>query len=254
MAVTDYAGARSGATPASPVPASPSAAARWRAVRAPIIEIASVLALFGAYNLGRFVATGREASADGHAADLVALERWLHLPSEAWLQRLAFRVPHLIDFCDHYYVLVHFPLTVGLLVWLYRYRRGGYTWAKRSLILATGAAMVVHIALPMTPPRLLPGLLMVDTGTRSGESAYGGASPFSGMANQYAAMPSLHVGWALLLAVVMISVCRTRWRWLWALHPVLTLVTVVVTANHYLLDAAAGAALVLAALALTERW
>lgn len=227
---------------------------RLRLSWAPLLEVASVLALFAAYNLGRWIATGREASADGHADALVALERWLHLPSEVTLQRWAFDVPHLIDFCNRYYVLVHFPLTVGVLVWLYVRRREAYTWAKRSLILATGAAMVVHIALPMTPPRLLPGLGMIDTGSRSGESVYGGTSPVGGLANQYAAMPSLHVGWALLLAVVLIGTSRSRWRWLWALHPILTTVTVVVTANHYLLDAVAGSALVLAALWLSERW
>lgn len=221
---------------------------------APLIEVASVLALFVAYNVGRWIATGREATADVHARDLVALERWLHLPSEAMLQRWAFDVPHLIDFCNRYYVLVHFPLTVGVLVWLYAFRRPAYTWAKRALIMATGAAMVIHIALPMTPPRLLSGLGMVDTGSRSGESVYGGASPVGGLANQYAAMPSLHVGWSLLLAVVLIMSSRSRWRWLWVLHPILTTVTVVVTANHYLLDAVAGAALVLAALWLAERW
>ena len=60
------------------------------------------------------------------------------------------------------------------------------------------------------------------------------------MSNEYAAMPSLHVGWALLIAIVLIAGCRTRWRWLWLLHPVATVFVVVSTANHYWLDGVAG--------------
>jgi hypothetical protein len=119
-------------------------------------------------------------------------------------------------------------------------------------VLATAVAMLVHIWLPMTPPRLLAGLGMVDTGLVSGDSAYGGGG-VSELANEYAAMPSLHVGWAVLLAVVLIRVGRRRSRWLWVLHPLTTLLVVVVTANHYWLDAAVGTALVLAALALMTR-
>ncbi|CAB4690574.1 MAG: inositol phosphorylceramide synthase [Actinobacteria bacterium] len=217
-----------------------------------VLEVASVLALFAAYNVGRLIATGREHSADGHAWELIDLERWLRLPAEATLQRLAFDVPHLVSLSDRYYVAVHFPVTIAVLVWLYLYRRPAYTWAKRALIVATGVAMVIHIALPMTPPRLLNGLGMVDTGAHAGQSVYVG-SPIGGLANEYAAMPSLHVGWALLLAVVLIHTGRSRIRWSWLLHPIATTVVVVVTANHYLLDVAAGAALVLVALWVTHR-
>lgn len=228
-------------------------ARRRTGVLAALLEVATVLALFGVYNVGRLVATGRVATADGHARQLVDLERWLGLPSEETLQRLAFRVPDLIAFADRYYVAVHFPITVAVLVWLYLFRRPAYTWAKWGLIVATATAMVVHIALPMTPPRLLPGLDMIDTGARAGQSVYAGTSPVGGLANEYAAMPSLHVGWALLLAVVLIRTCRTRWRWLWLAHPVITFVVVTVTANHYLLDGVAGSALVLAGLWVSAR-
>ena len=77
--------------------------------------------------------------------------------------------------------------------------------------------------LPVTPPRLLTSLGMVDTGHAGGMSIYQ-APVLGSMSNEYAAMPSLHVGWALLIAVVLIAACRTRWRWLWLLHPLATLV------------------------------
>ena len=134
---------------------------------------------------------------------------------------------------------------------VYRYRRPAYTWAKRALLLATGVALVFHVLVPVTPPRLLSSLGMVDTGHAGGMSIYQ-APVLGSMSNEYAAMPSLHVGWALLLAVVLVAACRTRWRWLWLLHPVATLFVVVSTANHYWLDGLAGSVLVLGALWVTR--
>lgn len=217
-----------------------------------VAETTLVLALFGLYNLGRLVAKGRLDTADGHARSLLDLEAALRLPSEAALQAWALGVPHLVGLADRYYLL-HFPVTVGVLVWLWVRDRPGYLWARRALVIATGVATLVHLWLPMTPPRLLAGLGMVDTGLVGGDSAYAG-SPVSALANEYAAMPSLHVGWAVLLAVVLVRVGRTRWRWLWVLHPLTTLLVVVVTANHYWLDAAAGMLLAVGALALASRW
>jgi len=235
----------------SPTTAPPAGRQRWARYVPALRETALVLVLFGLYNLGRMVATGRLDGADDHARSLLDLERTLRLPSEAALQEWALGVPHLVGLADRYYLL-HFPITVGVLVWLYVRHRPGYTWARRALVLATAVAMVLHIWLPMTPPRLLAGLGMVDTGRVGGNSAYVG-TPVSELANEYAAMPSLHVGWAVLLAVVLVTVCRSRWRWLWVLHPIVTLLVVVVTANHYWLDAVVGTALVAGALVLAAR-
>jgi hypothetical protein len=104
--------------------------------------------------------------------------------------------------------------------------------------------------LPMAPPRLVPAFGMVDTGTLLGQSVYP-ARTSSGVANQFAAMPSVHVGWALLVALGIVLVTRSRWRWLALLHPVLTAVVVTVTANHYWADGIVAAGLVGAALLLT---
>nr|WP_127479561.1 phosphatase PAP2 family protein [Nocardioides pantholopis] len=227
---------------------SPGAGPRTTARRLvpALLELVSVLVLFGAYNLGRLVATGRVAPADDNARAVLDLQAALSLPNEAFLQAQALQVHHLVGLADRYYLL-HFPVTIGVLVWLFVHDRTGYRWAKHALVAVTGVAMVVHIVLPVTPPRLLAASGMVDTGQRSGASVYDG-SPLSGLANEYAAMPSLHVGWALLLAIVLVVRGSSRWRWVWLLHPVLTTATVVVTANHYLLDAIAGAALVVLSL------
>lgn len=221
-----------------------------RVARPAASEAASVLVLLLVYNVGRIVANGRNHVADGHAWDLVRLQRALRMPDEVSMQALVLDVPHLVELANRYYLL-HFPVTIGVLVYLYARHRDAYRWAKRGLVLATGAAMAIHLLLPVTPPRLLEGLGAVDTGTRAGTSVYGG-SPVGALTNEYAAMPSLHVGWALLLAIVLTATLSGPWRWLWLLHPLLTLVTVVVTGNHYLLDAAAGAWLVLVGLALAR--
>lgn len=219
---------------------------RRRRPPAAVVELALVLGLFAAYNAGRLLATGQVAAADGNAHRILDLQHALRLPSEATLQSAALHVDHLVGLADRYYLL-HFPVTAGVLVWLWTRDRAAYRWTRDALVLATGAAMVVHLVVPVTPPRLLAAAGVVDTGQQAGTSVYGG-SPVGGLANEYAALPSLHVGWSLLVALVLVATLRSRWRWLWLAHPVLTTVTVVVTGNHYLLDAVAGAVLVTLAL------
>jgi hypothetical protein len=214
-------------------------------------EVAQVLAAFLLYNVGRVLATQEIERADGNARGVLDAEGWLRLPAEASLQAWALGHETLIELANRYYVSVHFPLTIAVLVWLYRHRRPAYTWAKRALLLATGVALVFHVLVPVTPPRLLSSLGMVDTGHAGGMSIYQ-APVLGSLSNEYAAVPSLHVGWPVLLAVVLVATGRSRWRWLWFLHPLATLFVVVSTANHYWLDGLAGSALVLGALGVTR--
>lgn len=214
-------------------------------------ELVHVLGAFLVYNVGRMLAAQELDRADAHAQSILDVQRWLRLPTEASVQVWALGHEWVIDLANRYYVSVHFPVTIAVLVWLYRYRRRAYTWAKRALLVATGTALVFHVLVPVTPPRLLSSLGMVDTGHAGGMSIYQ-APVLASMSNEYAAMPSLHVGWALLIAIVMVAACRSRWRWLWLLHPLATLFVVVSTANHYWLDGLAGSLLVVGALWLTR--
>ena len=226
-------------------------AARRTPVSVILREVAQILAAFLVYNLGRVLATQELGRADAHAHDVLHVERWLRLPAEATVQTWALGHDWLVEAANRYYVSVHFPLTIAVLVWLFRYRRPAYHWAKRALLGATAVALVFTVLMPVTPPRLLGSLGMVDTGHAGGISIYQ-APVLGSMSNEYAAMPSLHVGWALLIAIVLIAACRTRWRWLWLLHPAVTFFVVVSTANHYWLDGIAGVILVLGALWLTR--
>ncbi|MGZ6793533.1 MAG: phosphatase PAP2 family protein, partial [Mycobacteriales bacterium] len=159
------------------------------------------------------------------------------------LQALVLRVPDLVETLNAYYAAVHFPLTFGVLAWLFLRHREHYSWARRSLLLATAIGLVLQLALPVAPPRMRGDLGFVDTAVAYGMSVYGGTDGHS-LSNQYAAMPSLHVGWALLVAVVCIRALRSRWRWLWVLHPAVTVLVVVATGNHWWLDSLFGLALV----------
>jgi membrane-associated phospholipid phosphatase len=97
---------------------------------------------------------------------------------------------------------------------------------------------------------MMPGF--IDTGLTFGQSVYGPESS-GGVANQFAAMPSLHVGWAALIALSMILITRSKWRWLWLLHPIITFSVVVVTGNHYWLDGIAALLLIVVSLPLLLR-
>lgn len=226
--------------------------ARYPRSRQLLREVGLVAVLFGLYNVGRLLAAERVSGAFDNADGLWQLERWLRLPSEQALQAVALDVPELIRAANGYYASVHFPLTFLVLLWLFLRKPDRYLWARRSLVWGSAAALVVQVFVPMAPPRMLTNLGFVDTGVRYGQSVYGtvGQDP---LANQFAAMPSLHVGWAVLLAVVCIRSGHSRLRWVWVLHPILTTMVVVVTANHYWLDGVVGALLIVGALWLTAR-
>ncbi|WP_405057471.1 phosphatase PAP2 family protein [Kribbella sp. NBC_01505] len=215
----------------------------WRILR----EIGLLAVLFGVYNLGRLVSAEHAGSAYRHAGDLIGWEHAVGLPSEAAIQNQALQVPGLAHAANLFYASVHFPLTAVVLLWLMIRRPDAYGKARWALAGLTGLALIGHMFFPLAPPRMMPG--WVDTGVQLGQSVYG-ADASEGVANQFAAMPSLHVGWAFLIAVVLIRISKSRWRWLWIAHPVLTFAVVVVTANHYWFDGLVAIALAIPLLVL----
>ncbi|WP_344181105.1 phosphatase PAP2 family protein [Kribbella lupini] len=196
-------------------------------------EAVLLATLFLVYSAGRQIAAKHTGSAFDHADQVLSLQRWLHLPNEAALQQHALQVPHLVEGANLYYASVHAPLTAIVLLWLSIWRPMAYPRVRWTMVSVTALALVGHIVYPLAPPRMMPGF--VDTGLLFGQSVYG-PDHSDGVANQFAAMPSLHVGWAALIALSMILITRTKWRWLWLLHPIITFGVVVVTANHYWMD------------------
>ncbi|MGW7457253.1 phosphatase PAP2 family protein [Streptomyces sp. NPDC054797] len=234
-------------TPAGP--AGGPRAARRRLIR----ELLLVAGFFTVYKAGRLLSTDRTGEAFRNADWIWDAERALHLPGEGAIQRLLLHGDALVQSANTYYAGVHFPATAAFLIWLYLRRPGHYLWTRRVLAVLTGAALVLHLAYPLAPPRMLADTGLVDTGQVYGPTVYRAAPDADTLANQFAAMPSLHFGWALMLAIGMIAATRSRWRALWLLHPLLTLLVIVGTANHYWFDALVAAALLGVALLLVPR-
>ena len=201
----------------------------------PIRELALVAALFLMYKVGRAVADGHVARAYADAVHVWHWERALHLPDEGRVQHALMASQLLVRAANVYYAWAHFAVMIVFLLWVYLFRPAQYVPLRRLVAAVTGVALVVHLTFPLAPPRLVADLRMIDTATVFGPSVYGPPSDDT-LTNQYAAMPSLHVGWALIVAIGLIRTTRSRWRWSWLLYPVCTFAVVVGTANHYWLD------------------
>ncbi len=173
-------------------------------------------------------------------------ERTIGLPSEASLQRVFLPHPLLVQFFNLYYDSLHFPVLIACLVWLFVWHRDSYRRWRTTLVALTGLCLLIQF-IPVAPPRMLPETGMVDTAVLYHESVYTSVAGFN--ADQLSAMPSVHVGWAILIAVAVITTARTRWRWLAVLYPMMTTLAVVVTANHFWLDGIVAALLLVIVLA-----
>ena len=142
-----------------------------------------------------------------------------------------------------------FPRSGVFLVWLYFRHRDRYPHYRNTLAVLTFACFVIQL-FPVAPPRLLSGVGFVDTALLYHQSVYGAVG--TGISDQVSAMPSLHIAWACLIALAVVQVSTSRWRWLIVLHPIATMLVVVVTANHYWLDGIVAAGLLgLASLAVS---
>ena len=156
---------------------------------------------------------------------------------------MAVQLPDLVRAANAYYKYEHFATLAAVVIYLLLWRAARYPWFRRVLVLTTTLGLVGHIVYPLTPPRLRPDFGLVDTGVRFGESVYGADPNNHGLINQYAAMPSLHVAWAVLFALMVLLVARSPWRWLVIPYPLVTTYVVVITGNHYWLDGIVGIAI-----------
>jgi hypothetical protein len=202
-------------------------------------EAGMLLGLFALWTYAGSKSEVSLAEAMHRAAWIWHAERDTGLPSEQALQQAFLPHPLLVEALNWYYAVLHFPVLIGCLVWLFVWHRGEY-WRVRTLVLVFTAVSLLVQFIPVAPPRLLPLTGMTDTGLAYGQSVYGAHGGID--ADQLSAMPSIHIGWALLVALVVVATARSRWRWLALAYPVLTTLAVVVTANHFWLDGIAAAA------------
>lgn len=213
-------------------------------------EAALVISAFFLYFLIRGATEGRAEEAIGRALALRDLERSLGLLVEADLQAVIIDHDWLVDLANAAYIGLHWPLISVIAIWLLARHPRRYLGYRNAMLLSGLIGLIVFATLPVAPPRLADPELIDTVVERS--NAYRLMQPPQ-LTNQYAAMPSLHFGWNLLMGIALVRESRHR-----ALHlvgwltPVVMMFAMVVTANHYLLDAAAGAAVVLVALLAVE--
>jgi hypothetical protein len=219
---------------------------RPRAERRPALlgEIAVVVVLVWVYDRIRDIAETRASMAMDDARRVLDVESWLHIDGEhAFNDWLGAHLSLQWAAC-WYYQLMHLTVTLLVLVWLYARRPAAYRPARNALVLVNAIGLAVFWLLPVAPPRLLGGF--VDSGVVSGiTTQVGHVSP-----DLYAAMPSLHIGWAtwVLLQVFAATTNRVA-RGLAGAHLAVTTIVVIATANHFVLDVAAGAAVAVLAVA-----
>ncbi|MET9143679.1 phosphatase PAP2 family protein [Streptomyces sp. NPDC004042] len=210
-----------------------------------LLELLLIRVTYAAYSQVRVVARGDRATAEHHGRQVHSLEHFLHLDIEHWANHAMVRLPRLDHFLSYYYETFHFVLPLTVLGVLYLRRPADYRWARTALGVATLLALVGFWLYPLAPPRLMPGFGFIDTvhGVQDFSKPEYGA--LTALTNPYAAMPSLHFGWALWCGVV-IAVVAPRW-WMKALgllHPLFTVSAIIGTANHWVLDAVGGATVV----------
>jgi hypothetical protein len=210
-----------------------SGRARLKTVATFTQECALILGLFALWQYaGSFGVMGPDGAL-GRSRWIWHFERLVHLPSETSVQHLFLPHPLLVQFFNLYYDSLHFPVLLTTMAWLFVRHRDAYRRRRTTLVAFTAACLLIQL-IPVAPPRMLAGTGLVDTALLYHQSVYGSVAGFN--ADELSAMPSVHVGWAVLVAVAIITAARTRWRWLALLYPAMTTLVVVVTANHFWLD------------------
>jgi len=205
-----------------------------------LVEVATLAGLYGLYEVVRGQGHATLAAARGHTDGIVALERHLHLFGERSVQRAAHFVPALPTTLGVAYIALHFLGTAAFLVWLHRNHRERFPLVRNTLVVATGVALSIYILYPVAPPRLA-GLGFVDTVSHSAKVNLS-SDLLGNLYNPFAAVPSLHFGYALLVGMTIATLTKGRLaRAIGWSYPAVMLLVIVGTGNHFFFDAVGGA-------------
>jgi hypothetical protein len=210
-------------------------------------EVAIVIPAYFLYFLVRGFVEGQEADALRRADNLIQLERALGIFWEVDIQDWVLGSNLLINLANWTYIWGHWPVIGGIALWLFAFHRPNYPLYRNAFVISGAIGLVIFTLLPTAPPRMMDAWGFVDTVTERSE-AYRTFQP-PAFVNQYAAMPSLHFGWNLLLSV---AVVRHAAAWPLKLFgvvmPAMSFWAIVATANHFILDGVFGAVVALAGL------
>ncbi|HWX88621.1 MAG TPA: phosphatase PAP2 family protein, partial [Solirubrobacteraceae bacterium] len=195
------------------------------------------------YSLVRGLVSSDVTAAFQHARDLIGVERSLHLFVEPSIQAWASSSHMLMDFSSWLYVNAQTSITLAALIYLYVRHNGSFYFVRNMFAIAMLIALIGYAVFPTAPPRFLPEWGFIDSvSDLTGVHVNHASSAMTTLFNPYAAVPSMHVAFALMIGWPLASLSRTRIaRVLWRLYPLLIAFVIVATANHFILDAVLGA-------------
>ncbi|WP_436774007.1 phosphatase PAP2 family protein [Yinghuangia sp. YIM S09857] len=206
-----------------------------------IVELALVALSYWVYSLIRNAVPNRESLAVERAWQLLDFEKSLHIDVEYAINHAADKVTWLIVGMNYYYATLHFVVTIGVLVWLFRWHPGRYRAVRTVLFVTTGLALFGYFFYALAPPRLLPGAGYIDTVLVHNTWGSMASGNMKNVSNQFAAMPSMHIGWSTWCALAIWKFAKPMWvRVLGLLYPLVTLIVIMATGNHFILDAVGG--------------
>jgi len=205
-----------------------------------------MLACYLAYDFSRALAQGREAVALANGVFFMNLEKALHVWWEPWIQGRVSAVDPLMTLLVWTYQYAHLPIIIGAMVWMFTQRRDWWTLYRNWFLAMNFIAVLVFALLPTAPPRMIFTSGIADINFLHGIRQH--IFENGVLANPFAAMPSLHFGYALFIGIMLYTLAHGRWtRYLGFLYAIVVLVAIVATGNHFIIDAVAGALVVLAA-------
>ena len=213
-------------------------------------EATLLVGAYWAYHLARTLASGRVEDAFDNAQIIVSTEQALGIFVELPLQIAMLGYGVVVHFLSLWYFWGHFPLILAFAVWAMFRHNEDYRWARNAVFIAGALALIGYVVFPVAPPRLLPASGFVDTV----ESVFVLKYSDSGLVNQFAAVPSMHFGFAVIVGVTLFRIVGGRRGVLLLLFiPSLMLTSIVVTGNHYFLDALLGLPPTIAGMVLATR-
>jgi membrane-associated phospholipid phosphatase len=192
------------------------------------------------YQLGRGIADTSRSEALAHGAEVIQLERSIDTLFEPAVQAFFLPTQWIIDLANQLYLNAQFSIALAFLIWLYLFRNESYYFVRNMFVVSMCLALIGYIGYPTAPPRMFPQDGFVDT-----ISAFSDVNHGSALAkifiNPYAAVPSMHCAFAMMIGGTGVMVCRSWWSkaW-WGFWPVLITWVVIVTGNHYWVDAVLG--------------
>jgi membrane-associated phospholipid phosphatase len=205
-----------------------------------------MMACYAAYDLSRALAQGREAVALANGVFFMNLEKALGIWWEPWVQGRVSALEPVMTLLVWTYQYAHLPIIIGAMVWLFMQRRDSWILYRNWFLAMNFIAVIVFALLPTAPPRMIFTSGVADINFLHGVRTQILENGL--LANPFAAMPSLHFGYALFIGLMLYALARGRWtRYLGFVYALVVLVAIVATGNHFIIDAVAGALVVLAA-------